>query len=66
MELAPMMPEVHAALAELRLGDGALRDPATAVSRADDAARLTDRQDNDHEPGDGRGGGGKRRGHGRA
>jgi tetratricopeptide (TPR) repeat protein len=35
---------VHLALAELRLNDGALRDPAIALMRAGEAVRLTSRR----------------------
>jgi len=41
MDLSPNWPDVHLALAELRLSDGALRDPAIAVARAKEAVTLT-------------------------
>jgi Tfp pilus assembly protein PilF len=44
MDLSPSWPEVHLALAQLRLEGGALRDPAMALSRASEAVRLTDRK----------------------
>ena len=45
MRLSPTVPDVYLALAQLRLNNGALRDPAIALTRADEAVRLTDRRD---------------------
>jgi lipopolysaccharide biosynthesis regulator YciM len=45
LELSPHWPEPHLALARLKLGRGAMRDAALALTRADRAVRLTDRKD---------------------
>jgi tetratricopeptide (TPR) repeat protein len=42
--LSPNLPDVHLALAELKLVEGALHDPAAAVVRAGEAVRLTERK----------------------
>jgi tetratricopeptide (TPR) repeat protein len=47
LKLSPKLPEIHMALADLRLGDGALHDPAVAKIRAKEAVRLTGNKDAD-------------------
>ncbi len=44
-DLSPKLPEVHIALAQLRLGEGALHDAAVAKIRAKEAVRLTEGKD---------------------